>query len=63
MVGRGVDTVWWQRTEAGHKNGAEPPDRYASPHERIRRYEESVKYDKSYRDEVADALGIPLDRR
>lgn len=63
MIGRGIDTVWWQRTKDGQRQGAEPPDRYTSPRERRRRYEESVKYDKAYRDEVAEALGIPIDRR
>lgn len=30
-IGRGIDTIWWQRTEAGSKPNATAPDYYVSP--------------------------------
>lgn len=63
QMGRSLDIIWWQRTPSGQQKGATPPDFYESPRAFEIERAESAKYDKAYMDEVAEALGIPKDRR
>lgn len=63
QMGRSLDIVWWQRTPSGQQKGAKPPDLYESPRALEIARAESARYDRAYMDEVAEALGIPENRR
>lgn len=61
-IGRGIDVIWWQRTDAGQKPNAEPPDNYISPHERRKRARaKAVPIDERKRI-VAEAYGYDPER-
>lgn len=57
-----LHVIWWQQTSAGH-DGRSVPERLRSPSELAADAEEDARYTREYMDEVADALGIPVDRR
>lgn len=59
---RHLHLIWWQRTRDGERNRNQP-DLIKTPAERARAVEDSARYTRSYMDDVADALGIPEDRR
>lgn len=52
----------WRRTKDGQK-GRNAPKAVEPPGRRMREAEEASKYTRAYMDDVADALGIPKDRR
>lgn len=52
----------WRNTKDGQK-GRNAPKLVDSPAKREREAEDRIKYTKTYMDDVADALGIPSDRR
>ena len=52
----------WRNTKDGQK-GRNAPKLVDSPAKRERESEDRIKYTKTYMDDVADALGIPSDRR
>lgn len=61
-IGRGIDTIWWQRTEAGQKSNATAPNYYISPHERRKRARaKAVPIDERKRI-VAEAYGYDPER-
>lgn len=62
-IGRGVDTIWWQKTKDGQKRGAVSPDRYPSPHKRLEIERKTRAYSRDEINEIADLLGIPDERR
>ena len=61
-IGRGIDVIWWQRTEAGQKPNATSPNYYISPHERQKRARaKAVPIDERKRI-VAEAYGYDPER-
>ena len=54
--------IWWQRTDRKAIGNEEPP-RVLSPLERERMAERGAEYTAEDMDEIAEALGIPEDRR
>lgn len=52
----------WRNTRDGQK-GRNAPQLVDSPAKMARESESRAKYTKTYMDDVADALGIPSDRR
>lgn len=61
-IGRGIDVVWWQRTEEGHNRNSAPPNYYISPKEReARARAKSVPIDERKRI-VAEAYGYDPER-
>lgn len=52
----------WRKTKDGQK-GRNAPKLVDSPAKRAHEAEAREKYTKTYMDDVADALGIPSDRR
>ena len=63
LVRQSVDVIWWQRTRDGQRNGAKAPALVPSPAQRAKAADDDARYTRAYMDEVADALGIPEDRR
>lgn len=60
---QGIDTVWWQRTKEGQRNGAQGPEMPPSPKERAERAAAQFEYSAWDRDDIAERLGIPEERR
>lgn len=62
-IGRSIDVIWWQQTKDGQKRGAQPPNNYLSPRERIKNARKFRTYTKEEINDIADKLGIPESRR
>ena len=62
LIERWGSVADWRNTKDGQK-GRNAPKLVESPAKRAREAEAREKYTKTYMDDVADALGIPEDRR
>lgn len=62
LIERWASVADWRNTRDGQK-GRNAPKLVESPAKRAREADERARYTKTYMDEVADALGIPSDRR
>ncbi len=62
LIERWGSVADWRNTRDGQK-GRNAPKLVDSPRRRRRDAEDREKYTKSYMDDVAEALGIPEDRR
>lgn len=61
-IGRGIDVIWWQRTEDGQRQNAAPPDRYAPPREIERRLRATAVTVDERKRAVAEAYGYDPER-
>lgn len=62
QAGRSIDVIWWQRTKAGQREGAEPPDGYAPPRELERRAKAASVPVSDQKRRIAEAYGYDPER-